>query len=50
MHCRLEELVKEQPLNRAPERWWSMVLMAMAALDVFVHQDVCNTIVKAFMD
>jgi hypothetical protein len=36
MHGRLEELVAG-PMNRGPEIWWAMVVMAMAALDEFVH-------------
>jgi hypothetical protein len=49
MHGRLKELVAG-PWKREPERWWAMKVMAMAALDSFVHQNVCNAIVKAFME
>jgi hypothetical protein len=49
MHGRLKELVVG-PLNRGPERWWTMVIIAMAAWDEFVHQEVYNAIVKAFME
>jgi hypothetical protein len=47
MHGRLKILVAG-PSNRGPERWWAMVrvVMAMAALVAFVHEDYgCNEIV-----
>jgi hypothetical protein len=49
MHGRLKELV-EGTLNRGPERWCAMIVMAMAALDAFVCEDVCNAIVIVFTE
>jgi hypothetical protein len=50
MHGRLKELVAG-PLNRGPERYWAMlVVIALAAFDAFVHQDVYNAIAKVFME
>jgi hypothetical protein len=38
-------------LNRGQERWWAMVvLIALAAFDAFIHQDVYNAIAKGFME
>jgi carbon starvation protein CstA len=38
------------PLNRGAERWWAMVVMVLAALDAFFHQNVYNAIAKAFTE
>jgi hypothetical protein len=45
-HSRLEELAAA-PLKRGAESWWATVVMAMATLDAFVHQDIYYAIAKA---
>jgi hypothetical protein len=47
MHVRVAELVAG-PLNKEPERWWAMIVIALAALDAFIHQDVHNALQKGF--
>jgi hypothetical protein len=49
MHGRPKELV-EGPWNRGLERWCAMVVLAMAALDAFVREDVCNAIAIVFTE
>jgi hypothetical protein len=49
MHGRLKELVAG-PSNKGPEKWWAMVVIALATLAAFVHQDVYNEIAKAFTE
>jgi hypothetical protein len=40
IHGRLKKLVAGPFNNKGAERWWAMVVMALAALNAFVHQNV----------
>jgi hypothetical protein len=49
MHGRHKRMVARQ-LDRGPEGWCAMEIIALAALDAFVHQEVHNAITKGFME
>ncbi len=50
MHGRQQQKIVAGQLDRGPERWWAMEIIALVALDAFVHQEVRNAIAKGFME